>query len=136
MAAPDSPQDLAHEITVVQAVYDAFTDGDVDAGLRHMTDDVVLDVEATGRLAGRFEPYRGHDGIREYFADTQRVWDDLTITPKSFTPADDGVVVIRGLAEGRIGEQQIRAQITWTWTFRDGLVARIHSSGIGEVRSA
>lgn len=135
MAAPDSPQDVAHEIAVVQAVYDAFTAGDVDAGLRHMTEDVVLDVEATGRLAGRFEPYRGHDGIRDYFADTQRVWDDLTITPKSFAPSGD-TIVIRGLAEGRIGSQAIRAEITWTWTFRDGLVASIHSSGIGEVRQA
>lgn len=134
MAAPDSPQDFAHEIALAQAVYDAFTAGDVEAGLRHMTDDVVLDVEATGKLAGRFEPYRGHDGIRDYFADTQRVWDDLTITPESFTPAGDGIV-IRGLAQGRIGPQEIRAEIAWTWTFRDGLVASIHSSGIGEVRA-
>ncbi|MGK2939963.1 MAG: nuclear transport factor 2 family protein [Solirubrobacteraceae bacterium] len=135
MAAPDSPRDFSHEIAIAQAVYDAFTAGDIEAGLQHMTDDVVLDVEATGRLAGRFEPYRGHDGIRDYFADTQRVWDDLTITPESFAPSADGIV-IRGLAEGRIGPQAIRAQIMWTWTFRDGLVASIHSGGIGEVRSA
>lgn len=93
------------------------------------------DPEATGRLAGRHEPYRGHDGVREYFADTRRVWDELRFAPTSFHPGPDGVVA-RGEASGRIGSQQIFAEITWTWSFRGDLVSGVRASGLGEVRPA
>ncbi len=134
-ASPDTPDGLAQEIATVRTVYDAFDREDIEAALECMTPDVVLNLEATGRLAGRHEPYRGHDGVREYFADTRRVWDDLRFAPRSFHPGPDGVVA-RGDVRGRIGSQQIFAEITWTWSFRGGLVSGIRASGLGEVRPA
>lgn len=132
MPVPDIPDAFARDMAVVRAVYDAFAAKDLDAALACMTDDVRLELETTGRLSGRHEPYIGHDGVREFVADYARIWDDLTVTPQAFHPAH-GHVVVHGLTRGRIGAQEVHSDMTWTWMLRDGLVSGIRASGLGEV---
>src|SRR3954471_20634286 len=71
VARPDyygNPAGLSEEIEVVKAVYDAFARRD-DKGITELlSDDCELHLEGTARLAGRSGPYRGHEGMREYFA--------------------------------------------------------------------
>ena len=47
----------------------------------------------TGEHAGRTEPYRGHDGMREYFRDVASVWEELRLTPREFRASGDLILV-------------------------------------------
>jgi ketosteroid isomerase-like protein len=53
-------------------------------------------------LAGRTSSYRGHAGVRAYFADAQRLWSDLTIEADDFRAVADSVIVF-GHVHGRVG---------------------------------
>jgi ketosteroid isomerase-like protein len=78
----------------------------------------------TGAEAGHEAPYRGPDGLREYLADVERVWEALLITL--------GAVERRGsrlLAFGRVyvrsRELGIRDMpVAWIWDVEDGLFVR------------
>jgi ketosteroid isomerase-like protein len=75
------------------------------------------------------EPYRGHDGIRRYFADVQSVWDELTLRPTQIRAAGSAVVAL-GLVSGSGPTGSFQdAPTTWMFKFQDGLVinARIFS---------
>ena len=58
---------------------EAFERRDVDAVLALADPDIEFHA-VTGELLGREEPYRGHDGIRDYFTDEAGLWDELRIT--------------------------------------------------------
>jgi serine phosphatase RsbU (regulator of sigma subunit)/ketosteroid isomerase-like protein len=78
----------------------------------------------TGAEAGHEAPYRGPDGLRQYLADVERVWEALLITL--------GTVERQGsrlLASGRVyvrsRELGIRDMpVAWIWDVEDGLFVR------------
>jgi serine phosphatase RsbU (regulator of sigma subunit)/ketosteroid isomerase-like protein len=78
----------------------------------------------TGSEAGHDAPYRGPDGLREYLADVERIWEALLITL--------GTVERQGnrlLASGRVyvrsRELGIRDMpVAWIWNVEDGLFVR------------
>jgi ketosteroid isomerase-like protein len=108
-------------IETVKAVYAAFTSGDVDAALAHVAADVEMRPEGTSRLTGR-AVYRGHDGIREYFADAARVWEQgLTLQPVDYRSVA-GSVVVFGRVFGTTEEGPMEAEVVWVWKLRDGLL--------------
>ena len=72
-----TPGRVEDEVATVRAIYDAFARRDVEAALKYIADDCELHVPGTSRLTGRTEPYRGPDGVRQYFADVSRVWSEL-----------------------------------------------------------
>src|SRR4051812_28931764 len=55
-----NPAGLTDEADVVRAFYDAFARRDIDAALHVTSPDCELDFAGTARLAGRSEPYHGH----------------------------------------------------------------------------
>ena len=59
---------IATDIDVVRAVFEAFAERDVEGVLAHSATDIEF-TAVTGDHAGRTEPYRGHDGMRQYFRD-------------------------------------------------------------------
>ena len=76
MSRPDyygNPAGRTQDIEVVRAIYDAFNARDVDAALPFVAEDAEVDLR-DGRPHGCPDPYRGHDGLREYFADVARTW--------------------------------------------------------------
>ena len=118
--APDyygNPGGLTEEAEVVRAIYDAFARRDLDAVLRHLSPDCELHLIGTGRIAGRTEPYRGHEGMREYFADVERVWEALVLHADDFRIIPGSVIVI-GHVTGR----------------RDGLDVRRSAVGVARQR--
>jgi ketosteroid isomerase-like protein len=121
------------DVHVVHAIYAAFARRDIDAALAHVADDVEFEPSGTSQLTGRTEPYRGHDGLREYFADAARVWDELTLH------ADDvramaGSVIVFGHAEGRVGGAPVRRGVVWVWRIRDGKAISMRANDVGDVR--
>ena len=76
-------------------------------------------------------PYRGHDGIREYFADAARVWDDLTLHADDVRAIAGSVVVfgrVTALAQGR----RLERRVIWTWKVRDGKATAMRVNTLGE----
>jgi ketosteroid isomerase-like protein len=90
--------------------------------------DVVF-VAVTGGLIGRTEPYRGHEGMREYFTDVARIWDELVLTPREFEEVGDAILVT-GRVSARSPSRMISGSTGWVWRVRDGLVVyvRVYAS--------
>src|SRR5688572_31279753 len=100
--------------------------------LQHVADDCHLDLPGTAELAGRTEPYCGPDGVREYFADAERVWAELTLYADDIRAAADGVVVF-GHVEGLHGGEPLRRRVVWVWELRDGKAVRVTANDLGDL---
>lgn len=119
------------EVEVVRGIYAAFARRDLEGALALIADDAELVVPGTAAQLGRTEPYRGHAGVREYFADAERVWTELELHADDIRAAGGGVVVF-GHVEGRVGDERVRRQVVWTWKVRDGKAWSVRASDVGE----
>ena len=116
----------------MRAIYDAFARRDVEGMLQHVAADCTLDVPGTAELTGRSDPYRGPDGIRQYFADAATVWTSLTLVADDIRAASDGVVVFGHVEAERAG-QEIRRRVIWVWQLRDGKAVRVTANDLGDL---
>ena len=130
-----NPARLTADIDVVRAIYTAFAARDLDAAMPYVASGCEIHVEATARLAGRTEPYCGPEGLRQYFADVERVWDELTVHARDFRVIP-GHVVVMGFVEGRAGGQTIRRAVVWTWRIRNGCAVHLRVADIGEANGS
>jgi ketosteroid isomerase-like protein len=105
---------------IVRRLFAAFSRRDVPSVLELCDPDVVF-VPPTGRLAGREEPYRGHDGLRAYLADVGRLWQELRSEPDEYVELDDTVLCTGRVYAWGVG-RVIDAPAGWVWRLRDGLV--------------
>jgi ketosteroid isomerase-like protein len=126
-----APAGAAREVAVVRAIYDAFARRDVDGAVEHIADDFEYLPTGTARLLGRSEPYRGPEGLREYLADVERVWHELTLEADDVRAVADSVVVfgaVRGIAaSGEVVERRA----LWTWRLRDGKAVSLRVNDFG-----
>jgi ketosteroid isomerase-like protein len=113
---------------VVQAVFEAFAERDVEGVLAYAHSDIELR-PVTGDIAGRAEPYRGHDGIREYFRDVATLWDELRIVPNEFRQ-DGDTILVTGRVSARSPARIVAGSTGWIWRVANGLVtyARVYPS--------
>ncbi|HEX2085671.1 MAG TPA: nuclear transport factor 2 family protein [Solirubrobacteraceae bacterium] len=118
------------DVATVQAIYDAFARRDLDGALAHVSDDVRFEPSGTARLAGRTEPYRGHAGVREYFADANRLWEELTLHAEDVRSAP-GSVVVFGHVEGCVDGERLTRRVVWTWRLRDGKAVWMRANDLG-----
>jgi len=135
VARPDyycNPAGLTDEIAIVRAVYDAFARRDIDGMLEYMTPDCELHLEGTARAAGREGPYRGADGLRDYFADIERLWDEIVLHAEDFRAVPGSVIVI-GHMTGHKQGLDVRRAAVWTWRVRDGRAASVRAADMGDM---
>jgi ketosteroid isomerase-like protein len=113
---------------VVKAVFAAFAERDVEGVLAHASDDIEFST-VTGDHVGRIDPYRGHDGLRQYFRDVAQVWDDLRIVPGDFRQSGD-TILVTGRVSARSPARIVAGSAGWIWRVRDGWVvyARVYPS--------
>ena len=111
---------MSRNADIVREVFEAFSRRDLDALIALADPDIVFS-PATGRLAGRQEPYRGHEGLRRYLADVARVWQELRSEPDEFIELDDRVVCTGRVYAWGVG-RVIDAPAGWLWRLRDGRV--------------
>jgi ketosteroid isomerase-like protein len=128
-----NPAGVTDDMEVVRAIYAAFQRRDVEATLPHFTTDCELHFEGTGRLLGRETPYHGHAGMREYFADVARAWEDLELHTDDFRLIP-GYVIVIGHVTGQQHGGPVRRASVWTWQLRDGKVASVRSSDMGPLQ--
>jgi len=81
-------------------------------------------VAVTGKEVGRTEPYRGREGMRQYLADVERVWEELRVTPSTVQQDGERLLVV-GRVYVRSRELGIRdLPAGWVWRLRDGRFVR------------
>ncbi|MFL5846362.1 MAG: diguanylate cyclase [Solirubrobacteraceae bacterium] len=127
--------DADASIETVRHIYEAFARRDIDTVLSYANPDIELMPHGTASLVGRADPYRGHDGVREYFADASRAWSDLRISATDYRATAGGVVVF-GQVEGESQDGRVRRQVVWIWQVREGLAVSMRVSDIGEIEAA
>lgn len=133
MSRPDyygNPAGRTEDIDVVRAIYDAFNARDIEAALPYLAEDCELDLKGTAAVIGRTEPYRGHAGMREYFADVARTWDELTIHASDFR-AIPGSVIVMGHVEARRDGAPASRTAVWTWKVSDGKATHVRVADTG-----
>ena len=126
-----NPAGLTADVAIVRRGYAAFAARDIDGVLELAAPDCELHLDGTARNAAHTGPYRGHDGVREYFADVASVWDELTLHADDIR-AVPGSVVVMGHVDARRGETLLRRSVLWTWKLRDGLATSIRVADMGE----
>jgi ketosteroid isomerase-like protein len=129
-----NPAGLTDDLSVVQAVYAAFSARDLDRALESFDSACEVHLEGTGRVIGRTTPYVGHSGLRDYFADVAQVWDELELHADDFRVVP-GSVIVMGSVSGRRDGAEIRRRVVWTWRLREGRVVFLRVADVGELRT-
>ena len=122
---------MAENTEIVRRVFEAFSRRDLGT-LIALADPELVFQPATARVAGRAEPYRGHEGLRAYLADVGRVWQELRSEPEEFVEVGDRVACTGRVYAWGVG-RVIDAPAGWVWRLRDG---RIVEGRVYETRRA
>ena len=101
-----------------------------DCALECVDPDCEIHLEGTARRVGRDLPYRGHDGMRQYFADVEEYWDDLQIHAEDYRVVP-GSVIVMGHVEATNAEGAFRRSVLWTWRLRDGRAVHVRVADLG-----
>jgi ketosteroid isomerase-like protein len=125
-----NPAGVTSDIDVVRAIYAAFAARDLDRAIELLSPDCELHLRGTQDLIGREEPYRGHAGMREYYYDVERTWEELTLFANDFR-AIPGAVVVMGHVEGRLDGQPVRRGAVWTWKLHAGKATEVRVADLG-----
>ena len=124
---------IATDIELVKAMFAAFAARDLETVLG-LADPEIEFTAVTGELAGRTDPYRGHDGLREYFRDVAAVWEELRLTPREFRE-EGGLILVTGKVSARSQRRTVTGSTGWVWRVRNGKVvyARVYASAADAV---
>jgi ketosteroid isomerase-like protein len=91
--------------------------------LKELTDP---EAEFTGlRSALEGTSYKGHEGVDEFWADTEEVWEELRFEDPEILDRDDRVLVLCTLVlRGRGSGALVEHETAWLVELRDGLMWR------------
>jgi ketosteroid isomerase-like protein len=126
---------ISTDIEVVRATFAAFAARDLEAVLALSDPDIEF-TAVTGEHAGRAEPYRGHEGMRQYFRDLASVWEELHLTPREFRAEGDRILVT-GKVSARSRSRTVTGSTGWIWRVRDGRVVyvRVYASAADAIEA-
>ena len=80
-------------------------------------------IQVTGR-----EPYRGHDGYREWVRTMEEAFETWQLRPEAFVDGDDRVLVLGTMQlRGRASGVELDQETGWIVNVRDGLMFRLRS---------
>jgi ketosteroid isomerase-like protein/GNAT superfamily N-acetyltransferase len=120
----DPAGDRASDVETVRTLFEAFNSRDVEGGLSLLHPDIVFE-PVSGAVLNEGEPYRGHEGMRRYFAHVEEHWQKLTVNPVQIRAAGRAVVAL-GHASGEGAGGALReAPTTWVFKLSDGLVTSV-----------
>jgi ketosteroid isomerase-like protein len=128
--APDS-------ITILKEALEAFSSGDID----RIVDITHPDFEGSvpPELSAEPDTYRGHAGIRRYFATFVDVVEDIRFEPERFWEAAPDVIVasVRMTGRGKQTAIPIEQRNAQVWTLREGKLWRgVTYASLGDALTA
>jgi ketosteroid isomerase-like protein len=112
---------VSENVELVRRSFEAMPASDIDALLRLYDRDVeFLPLTGTCVESGG---YRGHEGVRAYFAEARDLWDVLEPEGDEYTDLSDCVVVAgRCRVRGRISGAESHPRCAWVIGVRDGTI--------------
>ncbi len=112
---------MSASVELVRRSFEAMGAWDVDALLRLYDPDVDF-LPLTGTLV-ESGGYRGHDGVRAYFAEVRNLWDVMEPEGHQYREEGDCVVVAgRCRVRGRVSGAESHPACAWVVGVRDGMV--------------
>ena len=78
---------------VIRTLFATFGSRDVERALSLVDERIEFWPKIIMALAGREEPYRGHEGIRRYFADLAEIFEQVTIDVDSLRTVSGGAAI-------------------------------------------
>ena len=108
----------------VRGLFDAFNRRDLPGALKLLHPDLVFE-PVSAALLGDGQPYRGHAGVRRYFADITEHWHELAVNPVHVRAAGDAVVALGQTRARGPGGVLADAPTTWVFKFQEDLVGHI-----------
>jgi ketosteroid isomerase-like protein len=122
---------MATNRELVLASIEAIQQGDLDRGLKDWADDAVL-INNAG-AAGSEGTWHGRDGFRAWLREVAPALADYRMDVLDAQDAGETVMVTfretgRGLASGIV----VRRRVEVTYTVRQGKIARVESSVLGD----
>jgi ketosteroid isomerase-like protein len=110
-------------VEVVRRSLHAYADGDVEEMLSCIHPDGELQSAIIGGVEGKV--YRGHDGIRRWFDETQEGFVDLRTELTEFRDLGDRIVGFGHIhARGRESGLELDSATGWVFDLRGGQVVR------------
>ena len=110
-------------VEIVRRSLQAYADGDVEEMLACIDPEGELQSAIIGGAEGRV--YRGHDGLRRWFAETQESFEDLKTELTEFCDLGDRVVGFGHIhARGRESGLELDSATGWVFDLRAGKVVR------------
>jgi len=105
-------------ISVVRAFADAITERDLTGAIACCHPEVEF-FSLMAQLDAH--PYRGHAGIRRYFADIDAAWDEWRVDVEQLRAAADGrvVIVMSTHMRGRGSGLPFAERVANVWEFKD-----------------
>jgi ketosteroid isomerase-like protein len=113
------------EVELARRNLEAFNAGDLDAFAEMCHPDVEI---VPIRAAIEDTRYRGLEGVRQFFADTAEVWEELQIDIDEITQIPRGVLILFHLVgRSRLGGVPLDALAGGVMEFREGKITRIET---------
>jgi ketosteroid isomerase-like protein len=111
-------------VEVVRRIHDAAMRRDVETVLALYDPDVELDASRV-QIVGQ-NSYRGHDGLRRFFAEWHEAWESIDYSFEELIDAGDQVIsVVTRRARGRASGADVEWPLALVWTVRGGKVTRL-----------
>lgn len=107
---------------VVRAIYAAWNSHDIEQVVAQI--DESFEADMSERVFNP-EVYRGHEGVRRFFADTAEIWEGVTVeVPDFYENGDHVLTAFRAAGKGRGSGLEVAMEIYQLWTVRDGRAVR------------
>lgn len=127
----------ASNVQTLEAMYDAFNAGDIDAVLEFWEPDCEWRPAFGPRLLGE-NLYLGHRGFRKYFAEVSDTFPGYQTVPVRYDKFGDELIChAHSTGRGRSSGITISQRFAIHYSFREGRIARGQTySDVGEAMSA
>jgi ketosteroid isomerase-like protein len=110
-------------VEVLERMFAAFRRGGIDAGLEFI--DPEFEAVVGPETSAEPDVYRGHDGVRRYFASFEGI-DDVVLRPQEFIPDRERVLVPMVLSgRGANSGIEVELHVVQAWRFRGGKALRV-----------
>jgi ketosteroid isomerase-like protein len=109
-----------YNVERLRAGHEALAEGGVEALLEYV--DPEFEVATPPELVAEPDTYRGHDGLRRYFASFYEAMDEIRFEPHEFISVSEGLIVVPVTLRAR-GKQtgiEVEQDSFGVWELRDG----------------